>query len=74
MITYFPATTQKLHKIAQQTQDALNDYLRGEDLEDVLKHVDKPYYVNYPVEGVVEIKVGDLILITITKEEQDETI
>lgn len=72
MITYFPATTPKLHEIAQDVQDALNDDLYGQDMLDVVKHVKAPYHVKFPTKGTVEIKVGKLTLITITKEQDDE--
>ena len=71
MITYYPVLHENLHRIAQDVQDALNDGLYGQDMLDVVKHVKAPYYVSFPDNGTCEIKVGELVLITITKEEDE---
>lgn len=66
MITFYPAITPKLESVAKKMQDNLNQSISIDSLIQEIEPVYKTVYNS----GMVKIYLGDLKIVTITRNEE----
>lgn len=66
MITFYPAITPKLENVAKKMQDNLN---KSASIDSLIQEIEPVYKTVYE-SGMVKIYLGELKIVTITRNEE----